>query len=75
VIANVVAAPVVVDIPGPLQLYVGVPVPPVSVAVSVIAPPEQRLLDDAVTLLIAGCIFMVTDEVVAVALAVQPVPE
>jgi hypothetical protein len=73
--ANVVDAPVVVVIPGPLQLYVGVPEPPASVAVSVIVPPEQRLLDDDVTLLIAGCVFMVTDEVVAVALVLQPVPE
>ena len=33
---------VVVAIPGPLHVYVGVPAPPVDVAVSVIAPPEQN---------------------------------
>jgi hypothetical protein len=66
--ANVVDAPVVVVIPGPLQLYVGVPVPPASVAVRVIAPPEQRLLDDAVTVLIVGCALTVN---VAVAVLLQ----
>ena len=65
--------PVVVAIPGPFQVYTGVPAPPASVAVSVMLPPEQRLDDDDVTLLITGCVFIVTEDDDAFA-AAQPAP-
>jgi hypothetical protein len=58
---------------GPVQLYVGAPVPVTPVAVSVIAVPTQSGFGDAFTLEIVGSGFTVTVDVTEVAL-VQPAP-
>ena len=58
---------------GPVQLYVGDPVPLTPNALSVIAVPTQSGFGDASTLVIVGNAFTVTVVVVCVTL-VQPAP-
>ena len=58
---------------GPLQLYVGEPVPVTPAALNVIPVPTHNGFGEALTLVIVGTAFTVTVEEVLVAL-VQPIP-
>ena len=67
---------VVVAIPGPLHVNVGMPPPPVpTVAVSVTTPPEQNeLVEEELSAVIAGCAFNVYTVAAANDVVLHPAP-